>query len=142
MSIQSAKIIPIVLALLLAALALIFYYQSSSKNNNHSSKEIQFEKIEESVYSESPTEKKNLVINSPDEWQKLNPNSSTNIDFNQNTIIAVFAGPKSTGGYSIQVEKITDPGQNIVVNVRETSPGTNCLVTQALTDPRQIIKTE
>ena len=136
----------LLLALILTAGALVILNLSSKKNiiplPTPETKEISFEKVNTSITSKALNVKSNILINNSEEWQKLKPNPLVDIDFSKNSVIAVTAGSKSTGGYSIEVVKIVDLGQNIVVTVKDISPGTNCFVTQALTNPKQVIKTE
>ena len=49
-------------------------------------------------------------------------------------------GPRNTGGYSVNVDKIAEEENRIVVFVTESSPGKDCIVTQAITYPYQIVK--
>ncbi len=63
------------------------------------------------------------------------------IDFNKYTVIAVFQGTKNNGGYTIKIEKIRyDEDGNVKVTVIETSPGRNCVTTDAITHPYYIAK--
>ena len=57
------------------------------------------------------------VINSPGDWKKLwskhvrkqTPKPPLpEVDFKKNEIIAIFAGNKPTGGYTVQIKKIED----------------------------------
>ncbi len=72
-------------------------------------------------------------------WKLIQANApEPKVDFNTHAIIAVFAGQKPTGGYSISVTKIEDGEmRNVVVTL--TSPGADCMVTQAVTTPYQIV---
>jgi hypothetical protein len=90
-------------------------------------------------------EKRAIVIRSQSQWDALekrmfphDEDSLPSINFNKHMAIAVFAGEKNTGGYSIKVDDITEHGA-IEVDILETSPGKNCIVTQALTQPYQIV---
>lgn len=117
-------------------------------------KEIPFETIEKGEYS-GYTEKANLVINDEETFFKLWRNYTSifgcptcgalvtpKISFSNETIIAVFMGEKNTGGYSISIERISNEGDMVFVFVKETSPQPGDLVTQALTQPYHIVKTE
>jgi hypothetical protein len=91
------------------------------------------------------------------------------IDFEQDMVIAVFLGTQPTGGFSVEVvdvsptngvvedinseDEAADSVNNVeedvndveegtsqlVVHVRATFPGPNCVVTQALTQPYQLV---
>ncbi|CAN5457257.1 hypothetical protein BH10BAC5_BH10BAC5_10110 [soil metagenome] len=63
------------------------------------------------------------------------------IDFSKYIVIAVFQGTKNNGGYSIKIEKIRyEEDGNVKVTVIETSPGRNCVTTDAITHPYYIVK--
>ncbi len=126
-------------------------------------KELSFETIEKGEYS-THTKKENFVINDNktyyDLWRKLYPsclNVTTDrgistvcdgvsiipkIDFSKETVIAVFMGEKNTGGYSIEITKIIDKTDKVIVYVNETTPKPGDLVTLALTQPYHIVKTK
>lgn len=61
------------------------------------------------------------------------------IDFSKHVVAAVFAGEKPTGGYDINVSSVMDADvRTITVTLAE--PGGDCILTQAITTPYQIIK--
>lgn len=62
------------------------------------------------------------------------------VNFDEEMLIAVFQGPKNTGGYSIAIKKVIETGLNIEVSVVITEPGRGCITTQALTSPYIIVK--
>lgn len=62
------------------------------------------------------------------------------VDFSKYTIVAVFMGEVSTGGYAINVYDVVDTGSSILVKVEKTQPGPRTIVTQALTQPYHIIQ--
>lgn len=75
---------------------------------------------------------------------RLSPHSESKIDlpdvdFTKEMVIAAFAGQKSTGGYSIEIKKITKTGKKLFVQIEMTNPGRSCLNTQALTSPYHIV---
>lgn len=105
---------------------------------------LEIETIEKKLYSMN-TERKNYVIKSSKEWANLwvkigNTKIVPVIDFNRDMIIAVFQGENSTGGYDIEIGSITEKENTIDVSVTESSPGKNCMVTQAFTSPFHIVK--
>lgn len=61
------------------------------------------------------------------------------VDFSKRMVVAVFAGTKNTGGYSIEVRRVLQTPWALYVFVQETSPGAGCFVTQALTDPNHMV---
>jgi hypothetical protein len=62
------------------------------------------------------------------------------LDFNNNMIIAVFQGKKSTDGYSIEINKIVETKNAIEVFATETSPGRGCKVTKEISSPYHIVQ--
>ena len=61
------------------------------------------------------------------------------IDFNKDSVIAVFAGQKMTGGYGISVMKVTDSTERLVT-VGFTLPGKECITTQSIIAPYQVVR--
>ncbi|MBA5942178.1 MAG: protease complex subunit PrcB family protein, partial [Methanophagales archaeon] len=113
-------------------------------------KQISFETVSKGYYS-GHDERKNYVINSQNEWGELwNKTMSRHVplpevpavNFSENTIIAVYKGSHRTGGYSIEITKIVENEQKIVVYIKETSPPSGAGVTMAFTQPYHIVKTE
>jgi hypothetical protein len=49
-------------------------------------------------------------------------------------------GKKNTGGYSIGIESAVETEANIIINVKESSPETNSMVTQSITYPYCVVK--
>ena len=94
------------------------------------------------------TEEKNYIIKNEDEWQYVkdlikNTSSqqiSSDIDFNKNIVIATFQGQKGSGGYSIEIIKVTESEDTVEVTILQTSPGATCGTTTVITSPYHIIK--
>lgn len=140
-------VVPLISILIGIVLVSIIFYlglvQTPPEKENNSG-EINFKRIIDGAQN-SITEKQTIIIRSQNEWLKLwremFPDqitvSSTNFD--EQTIVAFFQGEKPTGGYSINVEKITNQVFYVEIAVKEISPGENCFLTQALTQPYSII---
>jgi hypothetical protein len=62
------------------------------------------------------------------------------IDFSREMVVVVGLGTRSSGGYSIVVEGASLAGGTIDVVVQKTSPGANCFVTGALSEPVDIVR--
>lgn len=95
--------------------------------------------------------KGNFVIRNTEEWQgaweKLHSNIVPQpkppiIDFSKNVMIVIFSGEKPTGGYSVSVSSIKESSNSLFVFIKESRPGQNCQVTQAITKPYTIIQTD
>lgn len=71
-----------------------------------------------------------------DELKKLvQPN-----DINTSNFIILNMGEKTTGGYSIEVVKVEEFSDKIVVTVKENKPGVGENVTDAITNPYTVVK--
>jgi hypothetical protein len=64
------------------------------------------------------------------------------IDFSRDWLAVYSAGVKSTGGYTAEIlhVRLSDSGKSVKVTSKLTSPGADCIVTQALTKPVAIVK--
>lgn len=143
------KLLAAVTFLGLAALARMTLAQSGQA-------EIKFNTLLQQSQS-SHAQKKNYVIRSQAEWQKLwqqmqaasflprNVRTDSllhKIDFTKQMLIAVFQGEQPSGGYSIAVTKLVRASNRLEVFIEEQSPGADCFTTQMLTYPYHIIVTE
>lgn len=75
-------------------------------------------------------------------WADLHADRSTtpdvpSVDFEQQIVVAIVLGERSTGGYSVGIDQVmADEEQGEMrVEFTETVPGDTCAVTQALTSP-------
>ncbi len=109
---------------------------------------IAFEIVHDGTYS-AIQEKRELVINTNDEYQKLMQDVYKNmdqmpripvVDFTKNTLIAVFVGTRSTAGYLVSIDSISESSKNLNVEVLETTPGKNCMTSDVITAPYTIVK--
>jgi len=57
------------------------------------------------------------------------------VDFEHETLLAVFLGSKPTGGYGVVVDRVSVEGGDLFVDMRQTSPAEGTVTTQALTSP-------
>lgn len=93
------------------------------------------------------SERKNIAVRSDaafaDLWNKVHGQDGEvlpSVDFDQYQVIGVFAGVKQSGGYAISVVRVVDTASTRTVTIAVTSPGEGCTVTQALTNPYQLIR--
>ena len=77
-------------------------------------------------------------------WSKWfgNESSAPDVNFSQQTVIAVFAGAKPSGGYSIEVTRIYELPDRVVVVAKLTTPSPDTMAIQVITYPFHIVKTE
>jgi hypothetical protein len=62
------------------------------------------------------------------------------VNFEIETVLAVFSGQKRSGGYSVKITKVTQLGSELIVSYQETVPPANNLVSQSLTSPSHLVK--
>ena len=110
--------------------------------------DIPFETIDRGT-SSGYQEQAALVIRSEERWREvweqhravtMPPPSPPQIDLDQEMVIAVFLGARPTGGFGIEIKRITQRGQALRVLVEETAPDPKALVTQALTFPSHLVR--
>lgn len=61
-------------------------------------------------------------------------------DIQTSNFIVLNMGEKTSGGYKISIESIVETDKNIVISIKETSPGSGSMVTQEITTPYSVIK--
>jgi hypothetical protein len=62
------------------------------------------------------------------------------VDLERETLLAVFLGPKPTGGHGAEVRGVTLEGGDLFVDLVETAPGPGTITTQALTSPWLLVR--
>ena len=73
-------------------------------------------------------------------WSSLcDAGSRPSVDFTHDLVIAAAAGQQTTGGHSISIDRVTRIGLGLAVEVTETVPPQGCQVTQALTQPVDMV---
>jgi len=114
-----------------------------------STEKTEFQTIEKGYYS-GHTNSAYHVINTETEWADVwnqhrsiswPQQSPPKINFSDTTVIAVFMGEFSTGGYGIEIEEIFNMPKSTIVKVEKTYHGAGCIVTQALSQPYHIVRT-
>ena len=86
-------------------------------------------------------ERGNYIINSESEWENIfgEIDVKPDVNFKDKTVIAVVMGQKPSGGYSVSLKQLEVGKDTIQFMVEEVIPGEKCFVTEALTNPYQII---
>jgi len=77
-------------------------------------------------------------------WNRVNSNrrpapKPPEVDFEMQTVVAVFMGTRNSGGYGIRVDKVIDGGEKTIVRVKKSSPPPGAMVTMAITQPYDIV---
>ncbi len=89
------------------------------------------------------TSKTTKNIRSQENYESLLPTYSQDspelLNFTEGSALLVDMGQKNTGGYTIGVTSAIENNNHIQVNILLSEPGANCVVTQALTNPYQIV---
>ncbi|HET6778026.1 MAG TPA: protease complex subunit PrcB family protein [Gemmatimonadales bacterium] len=72
-------------------------------------------------------------------WSELGVGERPQVDFTRDVVVAVAAGQRSTGGFEIAVDRITQTDGELSVEVVERTPGPNCMTTASLTQPVDVV---
>lgn len=62
------------------------------------------------------------------------------IDFDREVVVAAGLGGRATGGHAIGIEAVARHGDTLFATIRESSPGDDCVLTQAVTHPVQAVR--
>jgi hypothetical protein len=109
---------------------------------------VPFETIEQGD-SSALEESLERVIRKPNEWETFwkqhkskqsAPPPLPAVDFTHESIIAVFIGARSNGGYFAEITGIVRELNRLVVIYREVVAGRNCLINAIVTQPYHIVK--
>ena len=93
--------------------------------------------------SASPVEKRYLTIANTEQelaiiWNQIHSDFSEvpalpKVNFGQEMAIFIFSGPKTTGGYGMEVVSLWEDDKNLIFGIKETKPGD--IASMALTNP-------
>jgi hypothetical protein len=117
------------------------------KNKSSQGEIIAFSELKSGQYS-AIEEKQFVVLNEPEEyaefWNKVysiyHPIPEIpEIDFQNYTLVGVFIGTLSTGGYSVEIIEIIETRGEVFVHYKINQPGANDYVTMALSQPYQMV---
>lgn len=61
------------------------------------------------------------------------------VDFESESVVFLLAGPKPTGGWTIEVQGATLEGETLVVDAAIQAPPPDAIVTQAFTSPFAVV---
>ena len=62
------------------------------------------------------------------------------IDFTQNQLLLIALGGKNNGGYGLEIDKIDEGNNEMIVNYFETKAGGKCMTTQAIVFPYELVE--
>ncbi|SIQ39395.1 PrcB C-terminal [Alkalispirochaeta americana] len=64
---------------------------------------------------------------------------SRSLDFSNEAAIVFFAGTRTTGGYQLELERVSRTSRELTIHIAEKGPDPDQVVTQALTFPHIVI---
>jgi hypothetical protein len=84
------------------------------------------------------------VVRTPQEWAELwklhePARPAPPVNFDAVTVLAVFLGSRSTGGYGVEIVSTRVEGDALVVEYDERRPSPDAMVAQILTSPVHIV---
>jgi hypothetical protein len=134
---RSIKIVPILI------LFIAFSFLFAGCRSEQEDTDISFETISKDFYSLLEEETK-VAINDGDSFRDLLNSAGIDIqeavDFDQSMVIAVFMGQRSTGGYDIEIKRIVDRNDQVIVYYETTEPSEDDMLAQVITSPYHIVK--
>lgn len=142
-------IINFLVTIAIIATAIIFLIKGSGNQKSTTpSLDVPFTTMYKSYYLDAfgKTDPEYTVVQNQKEWNrilekyKIKSLDSNLVDFAKDTLLVAFIGSRTSGGYSVNFEKIEDRGSILVAYIVEVEPGENCLVTQSITYPIHIVK--
>lgn len=81
----------------------------------------------------------NLIIKNQEElnalFKAVESEQQPIVDFNKNQVVVLFLGQKSSGGYSISIDRVEEEAGKITVYKKVQTPQAGENVTMALTNP-------
>jgi PrcB C-terminal len=95
-------------------------------------------------------EAERIVIRDPAAWDHAWATAWANhspvpplppVDFDTEMVVLAALGSRPSGGYTIEIERVTSEAAGAAVRVLATSPAADCFVTQALTQPVIMLRT-
>ncbi|MBI2564735.1 protease complex subunit PrcB family protein [Candidatus Woesearchaeota archaeon] len=111
------------------------------------SKQYSLETISKGHFSLAE-QKLEFVIKDAEKWKKHwrkyvdSENPAPEIDFSNYSVVAVYSGTKSAGGYSIEIASISKSRFFVEVSVKETVPSIDGIVIEIMMSPYHIVKTD
>jgi len=84
------------------------------------------------------------LISNQNDWQRVwqivgSGWRMPEVNFDTRSVIVVYQGRKTSGGYSIAVERLRRVGMNLIVSAKEQSPKPGDITTDALTSPFVVV---
>jgi hypothetical protein len=105
---------------------------------------------ESQTYSEALEQQSAIVINSREElvrtWESIHAGQTPvpdppRVDFSTSSVVFASLGMKGSGGYAVSIDALEEIPEGMRVVITATSPGSTCMVTEALTTPVHLVRT-
>lgn len=85
-----------------------------------------------------------VVVRTDQEWRALWAEHAPEqpvprVDFKTRTVVAVFAGSRTSAGYDVEITAIDRQAGPVTVRYRESRPGPDRMVAQIITAPFHIV---
>lgn len=90
----------------------------------------------------------NQVIQTQDAWVKLwqlhrpgkqGEGTLPKVDFEKETVLAVFDGTRNTGGFAVEIQSVREMAGKLTVQVLRTRPSADGALIQVLTSPFHLV---
>jgi hypothetical protein len=81
-----------------------------------------------------------LLIQSEEQWSDFVIDSPPAVDFSRYSVVAIFAGERPTGGWSIRIKSVEQTERTCVVSYEVKGPPRGAIVTQAITHPYAVVQ--
>ena len=87
-----------------------------------------------------------VLVRSQAQWRELGRTLRTSLpaeqlpDFDNHWLVIAALGQKPTGGFSVELASARQSGDQLELRLRQSAPGPDDMVTQALTTPCSIIR--
>jgi len=122
---------------------------NSSKNMNtkDDSTSVQWTEIAQGSYC-GVHEEQRVHITDEESWAKLWKEVGSNripppdlpqVNFGEYSIVALFMGDRSNGGFEQGIEGMSMQGDQLIVKLTHVTPGNNCITTEAIVQPYNIV---
>lgn len=104
---------------------------------------IEWQKIGDGAYC-GIEESMNRLITNQDDWYSFYKKFGSNrlpapeapeVNFEENYVIISLMGMRTSGGYKVEINSMSQVGKTVKVKLTNIGPGEKCMVTDALTQP-------
>lgn len=68
------------------------------------------------------------------------PPPEPEVDFEKDMLLIAAMGPRGSGGYSVDIERVVERSDELIAHVRFTSPGERCGAIAVITSPADIVR--